>query len=76
MRQRAFVGIDGEYCDAVMPAVGGVDKFSGGMHVDFGIVIFAFEVFRQRRNCLQAVESAVFRSTDNAVTADAISATA
>ena len=47
MRQRAFVRIDGEYRDAVMPTVGGVDEFSGGMNLDFGVIVLAFEVFRQ-----------------------------
>ena len=65
--------IDGEDGDAVIAAIGTVEKLAAGVNADFGAGAVAFESLRQCGDGLDFSKSAVIRVEEKAVTVEAIS---
>src|SRR5271168_2656306 len=59
--KRSLFFVDRENRDAVVAAVRGVEKFSGGMHGDLGGFLWTRIILRERGNGLQGRQAASFR---------------
>src|SRR5208282_1183406 len=57
-RQSAFFWIDGEHCNAVVPAVRGVDELAGRMDLDLGVVVMLGKILGESRDRLQRTQDA------------------
>jgi len=51
-RQRSLPSVDRIDGDGIFAAVGGVQEFAGGMHLNFSVVVSALEIFGQSRDGL------------------------